>query len=99
MNQPDGLGEDRALSGQAGDADARQPTYGDNQPQFTHFTQHFLGLAWIKNRQGRYVYVNEAALQVFGTAWSDVVGRTDDELFPAAVAAQFSEKELSITVD
>lgn len=96
MNQPDGLGEDRALSGQAGDAGARQPTYGDNQPQFTHFTQHFLGLAWIKNRQGRYVYVNEAARQVFGTAWSDVVGRTDDELFPAAVAAQFRANDQKV---
>jgi PAS domain S-box-containing protein len=96
MNQPDELDQDRALSDKAESGDSRQPSLEDPQPQFAHFTQHFLGLAWIKNRHGRYVYVNDAARQVFGAIWSDVVGKTDDDLFPASVAAQFRANDQKV---
>ena len=93
MNPADELGHNRASTGNGSSADSRQGIDGDNEPQFTHFAQHFLGLAWIKNRQGRYVYVNDAARHVFGAVGPEVVGRTDDELFPPATAAQFQAND------
>lgn len=96
MNPADELGHNRASTGNGSSADSRQGIDGDNEPQFTHFAQHFLGLAWIKNRQGRYVYVNDAARHVFGAVGPEVVGRTDDELFPPATAAQFQANDQQV---
>ena len=56
--------------------------------------QHLPGLAWIKDRQGRYVFANDAAVKAFGTPRSELYGRTDEEVFPAKTAAQFRENDL-----
>jgi two-component system CheB/CheR fusion protein len=55
--------------------------------------QHLPGLAWIKDHAGRYVFVNDAAEAAFRKSRSDLYGRTDDEIFPAATSAQFREND------
>src|SRR4030095_12339336 len=42
----------------------------DSEQRFIQFMHNLPGLAWIKDRQGRYVYANEAAEQAFGTGLS-----------------------------
>lgn len=96
MNEREGAGEDLTLFATARPGDSHRSSLGDNEPQFTHFTQNLPGLAWIKDLQGRYVYVNDAARQVFGAAWSDLVGKTDDELFPPRAAAQFRANDQKV---
>ncbi|MCA9269643.1 MAG: PAS domain S-box protein, partial [Planctomycetales bacterium] len=51
------------------------------------------GLAWIKDLQGRYVFVNEAAEEAFGVPRAQLYGMTDDDIFPPEVAAQFKEND------
>src|SRR5205085_10754890 len=51
------------------------------------------GLAWIKDLQGRYVYVNTAAEKIFRTPREQLYGKTDAQLFPPETAAQFREND------
>lgn len=45
---------------------------------------------FIKDKEGRYIYVNPALLQHSGKALTDVLGRTDAEIFPSHVAQQYA---------
>jgi PAS domain S-box-containing protein len=49
--------------------------------------------AWIKDLQGRYVFVNEAAQILFGKNTGAICGQTDYELFPAETADQFRRND------
>ncbi|HJT78281.1 MAG TPA: PAS domain S-box protein, partial [Gemmataceae bacterium] len=61
----------------------------DSEQRFARFMQHLPGLAWVKDREGRYVYVNDAAERAFGRRRAELYGKTDDEVFPPETAAQF----------
>jgi PAS domain S-box-containing protein len=47
------------------------------------------GLAWIKDLQGHYVFVNDAAADAFGQSRERLYGMTDEELFDKETADQF----------
>jgi diguanylate cyclase (GGDEF)-like protein/PAS domain S-box-containing protein len=51
-------------------------------------------VAYLKDREGRYVLVNRRWAELFGQTKASVVGRTDAELFPAEFAAAFRENDL-----
>lgn len=61
----------------------------DSEERFRLFMQNLPGLAWIKDAEGRYVYANESASRVFRREPRDLLGKTDEEIFPPAIAAQF----------
>ena len=64
-----------------------------SEERFARFMQHLPGLAWIKDRQGRYVYVNDTAEEAFSTPREKLYGRTDLEVFPPEVAEQFRKND------
>jgi PAS domain S-box-containing protein len=64
-----------------------------SEERFARFMDNLPGLAWIKDADGRYVFINQAAAQAFGRPVEDVLGRCDLDLFPSAVAAQFTEND------
>jgi PAS domain S-box-containing protein len=64
-----------------------------SEARFSQFMQHLPGLAWIKDIDGRYVYANAAAEKAFQTPRAKLYGRTDEEVFPAEVAAQFRKND------
>jgi PAS domain S-box-containing protein len=64
-----------------------------SEERFVRFMQHLPGLAWIKDIEGRYVYANAAAEKAFNTTRENLYGRTDEEIFPAEVAAQFRKND------
>ena len=64
-----------------------------SEERFAQFMQHLPGLAWIKDKDGRYMYANAAAEKAFQTPRADLYGRTDEEIFPAEVAAQFRKHD------
>jgi PAS domain S-box-containing protein len=66
-----------------------------SEQRFERFTEHLPGLAWIKDLQGRYVYANDAATKAFRTPREVLCGKTDPEVFPPEVAAQFQENDRS----
>jgi len=44
------------------------------------------GAVFVKDLDGRYLMINSAGARLFGLTLEDVIGRTDHDLFPAAVA-------------
>jgi PAS domain S-box-containing protein len=64
-----------------------------SEQRFTRFMEHLPGLAWIKDLDGRYVYVNDAAEKAFRKARADLYGKNDDDVFPSQTAAQFKEND------
>src|SRR5262249_25686374 len=47
-----------------------------SEQRFARFMQHLPGLAWIKDAQGRYVYVNDAAEAAFQRPRAELYGKT-----------------------
>jgi PAS domain S-box-containing protein len=64
-----------------------------SEERFAQFMHHLPGLAWIKDMQGRYVYANAAAEQVFKTPREKLYGSTDEAIFDPEVAAQFRRND------
>jgi PAS domain S-box-containing protein len=75
------------------DTPAAEPALRESDDRFGPFMEHLPGLAWIKDLHGRYVYANQAAMHVFGAPRAELCGKTDDDLFPPATAAQFREND------
>ena len=64
---------------------------------FAAFMDHLPGFAWIKDIEGRYVYVNkkESELDVYRDG---AIGKTDAELWPAEIASAYrANDQLVIT--
>lgn len=66
----------------------------ESDGRFARFTDRLPGLAWIKDLDGRYTYFNDAAARAFGRPPAEIIGFTDEELFPAECAAQFRANDL-----
>jgi PAS domain S-box-containing protein len=64
-----------------------------SKERFTQFMQYLPGLAWIKDIHGRYVYANAAAEKAFGVPREKLYGKTDRDVFPPEVAAQFKKND------
>jgi len=64
-----------------------------SEERFARFMQHLPGLAWIKDVQGRYVYANATAEKAFSTPRERLYGKTDEDVFPPEIAAQFRKND------
>ena len=62
----------------------------ESEERFAQFMRHLPGLAWIKNAEGRYLYANDAAEVAFGSRLAELRSKTDQDLFPAETAVQFT---------
>lgn len=67
-------------------AEARFKLFMDNTP----------AIAWVKDEEGRYVYLNREHQERFGARPEDWYGRTDFELWPHEVAALFRANDLEV---
>ncbi|HEX5105071.1 MAG TPA: PAS domain S-box protein, partial [Pirellulaceae bacterium] len=92
----DRLGRVVAASKVARDITARkraEEALRESEERFARFMQHLPGLAWIKDAEGRYVYVNHSAEKAFQKPAAELYGKTDEEVFPPATAAAFREND------
>jgi PAS domain S-box-containing protein len=64
-----------------------------SEQRFVRFMENLPGLAWMKDLEGRYRYVNAAAAEAFRQEPDALYGQTDAELFPPATAAQFRDHD------
>ena len=55
---------------------------------------HSLTAVAVKDMSGRYEYVNPRFCEVFGISPEDLLGRTDQQVFSAELAAQMRERDL-----
>ncbi|HTO07215.1 MAG TPA: ATP-binding protein [Myxococcota bacterium] len=66
---------------------------GEVERRFGKFMERLPGLAWIKDLDGRYVFVNDEAQQAFQLPRAQLLGRDDFEIFPADVAEGFRSND------
>jgi PAS domain S-box-containing protein len=70
-----------------------QDTSQLNENRFRSFMNHFPGVTWMKDLDGRYVYFNEPYGRLVGAALDDWRGKTDTEVWPADIAAEFHRQD------
>jgi diguanylate cyclase (GGDEF)-like protein/PAS domain S-box-containing protein len=63
------------------------------------FMNHSPSLIFIKDLEGRYLYVNERFTRAFGLEHKDVIFHTDSEIFSAELAAQFRTNDTKVLAD
>lgn len=67
-----------------------------SEHRFQLFMDHLPVLAWIRDSQLRYVYVNKLFEKTFGQSMQELVGRTALEAHPALASAAFLDSDLRV---
>jgi len=67
-----------------------------SQQRFAAFMRHLPGVAFMKNREGHYVYYNEAAQGLFQLDPQDFLGKTDHEVWPVEYADRFVSNDRQV---
>jgi PAS domain S-box-containing protein len=69
--------------------------FATGEELFAVFMDNLPGFVWMKDLEGRYVYVNEPVkrLAPYQNGW---LGKTDAEIWPSEIAATFRENDLRV---
>jgi len=67
-----------------------------SEERFRMFMDNSPANAWIKDEQGRYVYLSRTYEKSLGVRIEDQLGKTDFELWPREVAEQFHKNDLAV---
>jgi two-component system cell cycle sensor histidine kinase/response regulator CckA len=73
-----------------------EETLRQSEERFTAFMRHLPGIAFIKDLTGKYVYYNEAAWPQFQKRPEEIVGKTDEDIWPAEDAARHRANDASV---
>ncbi len=65
----------------------------ESERRFALFMRHLPGLAFIKDEQGKILYINEFAERTYGWKIKDVLGKTDSELWPQEISSRIKESD------
>jgi PAS domain S-box-containing protein len=76
-----------------------QESVPSNEAPWQTFVKESPALAFLKDGEGRYRFVNPAFLRVFGKKAGDVLGKTDSEAFSAAMANQLTVSDGDVLDD
>lgn len=68
----------------------------ESEQRFSSFMKHLPGAAFMKDSTGRYVFANESFAREFADGVDSVLGRTDDELWPAERAAVLTRNDREV---
>jgi PAS domain S-box-containing protein len=68
----------------------------ESEERFRLFMRHSPTIAWIKDEDGRHIFLSETYEKRFGVRLADWRGKTDAELWPPEVAAQFRHNDLAV---
>jgi len=69
------------------------------EARFRAFMDNSPGIAWIKDEQGRYVYLSKSFERRFGVKLEEWRGKTDFELWPPETAQAFRDNDLAVLGD
>jgi PAS domain S-box-containing protein len=64
-----------------------------SEARFQSFMSHIPAVAYMIDASGRYLYINKAFEDAFDLKGSDIVGKTVEEVWPAATAAAFKKTD------
>jgi len=90
------LGDRRLFTGIVRDIAERHQmatSLRESEQRFEQFMHHLPGVAFMKDVDGRYVYVNDAFEALFHRKLSEYIGKTDDEVWPPEIAAQLRRND------
>jgi len=96
---PGEQGPESSLCGIATDiTDRKREVYelAESRSRFKSFMDHLPMLAWLKDADGKYVYVNKCLCTVVGIEPEQWLGRTDFELLPHAAATIIRANDLAV---
>jgi len=74
----------------------QQHNFRESEARLQAFFENSPSLVFIKNREGRYLYVNREFKRVLCVADEQVIGKRDDELFSAEQAAAFQANDRQV---
>ncbi len=60
------------------------------------FLENSAVIAWLKDAQGRYVFLSKNYEKRFGIRSSDWIGKTDAEIWPRGIAVRFRQNDLRV---
>lgn len=63
---------------------------------FRAFMDDNPAVAWMKDSQGRYVYINETLQRIYQVKADDVLGRTDEDVLPSEVARDLQANDQKV---
>ncbi len=72
---------------------------GDRQALFNVFMNHLPALAFIKDSQGRYLYINSACKEMLKMEPEEIIGRSDCDLWPDDTAKVLCLNDAQIITD
>ncbi len=67
-----------------------------SEERFRGFMDNSPGIAWIKDEEGRHVYLSKNYERRFGVKLDDWLGKTDYELWPLETAQEFRKNDLIV---
>ncbi|MCE3223075.1 MAG: putative Sensor histidine kinase [Nitrospira sp.] len=76
-----------------------EAAFRQSEERFRLFMDQGPVIAWMKDEQGRHVYVNEVFTRRFQMRQEQCLGRTDFEMFPGEVARQLREHDRMILAE
>ena len=69
---------------------------GEREERLRAFLDNSSVIAWLKDEQGRYVYLSENYQRRFGVLLQDWTGKTDFDLWPRDMAEVFRRDDLAV---
>ncbi len=73
-----------------------EETLRQSEQRFATFMRYLPGIAFVKDLKGKYVYCNESSWALFRKSPEEIVGKTDDELWPPADAALYRKNDEAV---
>jgi PAS domain S-box-containing protein len=70
----------------------------ESEERFYAFMDASPALAWVKDSDGRFNYVNKSWERVYGLKRDDVIGKTNFDIFPFDVAEKFRTSDLEVQI-
>jgi PAS domain S-box-containing protein len=67
--------------------------------EITSILRYTPSVVYIKDRQGRYTLVNSRFEELFGISWAQICGKSDQDIFPPAVANHIRASDLRVLAD
>ncbi len=71
----------------------------ESERRFELFMRYLPGLAFVKDSEGRAVFMNSYHESAYGWNVADCIGKKDDELYPVELAKQFSDADKRVLQD
>src|SRR2546421_4505645 len=68
----------------------------ESEERLQAFTNHSPASMFLKDVEGRYRFVNHQLLASFGLRREQILGRRDEEIFPARQAARFAQSDAEV---